>query len=86
VLWIAAMAWLALLVAAELRWPRRGYSPARWATAFPVGMYAACSFVTGTALGLGGITAFARVWVWIALIIWCSVVLGALRGAAQSPG
>ena len=77
--WIAAMAWLPLLVAAELRWPRPGYTSARWATAFPVGMYAASSFLTGAALGVGGITDFARVWVWVALAVWALVAVGLIR-------
>ena len=80
-LWIGAIAWLPLLVAAELRWPRPRYRPARWATVFPVGMYAACSFVTGRALGLGGLTDFARLWTWIALAVWCLAVLGIARRA-----
>ncbi len=81
-LWIAAIAWLPLLVAAELRRPRLRYHPARWATVFPVGMYAACSFVTGRALGLGAITDFARLWTWIALAVWCLAALGLARRAA----
>jgi hypothetical protein len=56
-LWIAAMAWLPVLVGAELRWRRPRYDPARWATVFPVRMYAAYSFVTGDAIGAAGITA-----------------------------
>jgi hypothetical protein len=77
--WIAAMAWLAVLVAAEARWPRPGYDASRWATAFPVGMYAACSFATGTAAGLGAVTDFARVWVWVALAVWGLTALGLIR-------
>jgi tellurite resistance protein TehA-like permease len=77
--WIAAMAWLPVLVAAEVRWPRPGYTSARWATAFPVGMYAACSFLTGAALEAGGIADFARVWVWVALAVWAVTAAGLIR-------
>ena len=83
-LWIAAIAWLPLLVAAELRWPRPGYRPSRWATVFPVGMYAACSFVTARALGAGGIADFARIWTWIALAVWCLAAIGLARRATSA--
>jgi tellurite resistance protein TehA-like permease len=85
-LWIAAVAWLPVLAAAELRWPRWGYRPSRWATVFPVGMYATCSFATGAAAGLGGITRFARVWVWIALAVWCLAAIGLTRSALRRCG
>jgi hypothetical protein len=80
-LWIAAVAWLPVLAGAELRWPRPGYRPSRWATVFPVGMSAAGSFATGAATGLAGITRFARVWVWIAVAVWCLAATGLARSA-----
>jgi hypothetical protein len=40
VLWIAAIAWLPVLLACELLAPRLGYDARRWPTVFPVGMYA----------------------------------------------
>ena len=80
-LWIASVAWLPVLIGAELRRPRPRYDPSRWATVFPVGMYAASSFATGAAIGAAGITDFARVWVWVAVATWCLAALGLVRRA-----
>ena len=66
VLWSLAIAWLPALLAAEVLRPRLHYNVGRWSTVFPVGMYAACSFVVGPLTASQGITDFARVWVWIA--------------------
>ena len=78
-LWCLAMIWLLVLVASELRKPRLGYDVRRWATVFPVGMFAACSFVTGQVSGLSGITAFARAWTWVALAVLVIVLTGLVR-------
>jgi hypothetical protein len=72
-LWFAAMAWLVLLAAAEAARPRLRIDDRRWATVFPVGMYAAMSFVLGRLLAAPAITTFARVWVWVALSCWALV-------------
>ncbi len=66
VLWCLAMAWLLPLVTAEVLRPRPGYDVRRWATVFPLGMYAACSFGTGQVTGITGITDFGRWWTWVA--------------------
>lgn len=73
VLWCLTMLWLPALVAAEVLHPRLRYNVRRWSTVFPVGMYAACSFVVGSLTGTRGITDFARVWVWLALAVWLAV-------------
>lgn len=82
-LWVTAAAWLPLLVAAELRRPRLVYDVRRWATVFPFGMYAACSFVTARVTDHEWLESFARVWVWVALAAWALVAAGALRRAAR---
>jgi len=79
---IAALAWLAVLIAAEFLAPRLRYDARRWSTVFPVGMYAACGFATGVALHASPITDFARVWVWIALAVWVTTLAGAVRAVA----
>jgi voltage-gated anion channel len=79
VLWSAAVAWLPALVLAELRWPRWSYDTRRWATAFPVGMYAACSFPAGTGARVPAITDFARVWVWAGVAVWVLVFAAMLH-------
>jgi hypothetical protein len=83
VLWALTIAWLPVLVATEALHPRLGYDVRRWSTVFPVGMYAACSFVVGTAARVGGITDFARVWVWVGFALWLVVFAAMLRRGEQ---
>jgi tellurite resistance protein TehA-like permease len=78
-LWVLTMLWLPVLVTAELLHPRLSYEVRRWSTVFPLGMYAACSFVVGAVTQTAGITDFARVWVWIALVVWLVVFAAMLR-------
>ena len=81
VLWCLTMAWLPVLVAAEILRPRPRYNVRRWSTVFPVGMYAACSLVVGPLSDTRGITDFGRVWVWIAFAVWLLVLTAMLRRA-----
>ena len=55
----------------------------RLETVFPVGMYAACSFVVGTVAHASGITDFARVWVWVGLAVWAVVFAAMLHRGYQ---
>jgi len=80
-LWIAAMAWLPVLVVAEVARPRPRFHVLRWATVFPVGMYAAMSVTVGRALPSPALLSFARVWIWAAVATWAIVAIGALRAA-----
>jgi tellurite resistance protein TehA-like permease len=82
-LWIVTMLWLPVLVLAEILHPRLHYDVRRWSTVFPVGMYAACSFVVGAVIVASGITDFARVWVWVSLAVWL-VVFAAMLSRAPS--
>jgi tellurite resistance protein TehA-like permease len=82
--WGLAIAWLPVLVVGEVRGTRRGFDLRRWATVFPVGMYAACSFLVGNADHVGSISTFARVWVWVALAVWSLAFAGALRRAVSN--
>jgi tellurite resistance protein TehA-like permease len=79
VLWCLAMAWLPALVTAEVLRPRLGYDVRRWATVFPLGMYAACSFAAGQVTGIAGITGFGRVWTWVAFTASLFALAGLLR-------
>jgi hypothetical protein len=54
---------------------RPRYAAERWATVFPVGMYAACSFQVGAVTHTEAMTDFARVWVWIAVTVWLVVLV-----------
>ena len=83
VLWALTIAWLPLLVAAEVLRPRPRYNVRRWSTVFPVGMYAACSFVVGAVATAPAITDFARVWVWAGVGVWLVVFLAMLRRGQQ---
>jgi tellurite resistance protein TehA-like permease len=85
ILWSLSAAWLVALVIVELARPRLRYDIRRWATVFPVGMYAASSFDVGAAARVSAITHFARVWVWVALGVWVVVFLGLFRRALHRP-
>jgi tellurite resistance protein TehA-like permease len=83
VLWVLTLAWLPALLLAELRWPRPRYGVRRWSTVFPVGMYAACSFVVGEVLPASAISRFADVWVWVAVAVWAIVAAGLVQASTR---
>ena len=83
-LWVLTMLWLPVLVVTEIAHPRLRYDVRRWSTVFPVGMYATCSFVVGTTAHAGGITSFARVWVWVAVALWVVVLVAMLRRGVEA--
>ncbi len=78
-LWVLSAAWLPALIASEAGRPRLSYDVRRWATVFPVGMYAACSFDAGRAAGVAELVHFAQVWVWLAFGVWLVVFVAMLR-------
>jgi hypothetical protein len=80
-LWVLAMAWLPALALGELARPRLRFDARRWSTVFPVGMYAAMSFVVGEEERLGWMVAFARAWTPVAVAVWL-VVAAATAGRA----
>jgi tellurite resistance protein TehA-like permease len=79
VLWCLAMLWLGPLIATEALRPRLSYDVRRWATVFPLGMYAACSFGVSQVTGITGISVFARVGTWLAVIVSVFVFVGLIR-------
>jgi hypothetical protein len=83
VLWWVAFGWLPVLLAVEALRPRLSYDARRWASVFPVGMYAACSFVVGATAHASGITEFARIWVWAGLALWTVVCAATARRGAR---
>jgi tellurite resistance protein TehA-like permease len=83
VLWCLAMLWLGPLIAAEALRPRLSYDVRRWATVFPVGMYAACSIAVSQVTGITGIGVFARVWTWLAVTVSVFVFGGLIRRSWQ---
>jgi Voltage-dependent anion channel len=79
VLWVLSMLWLPALIVGEARWPRWRYDVCRWATVFPLGMYAVMSFAAGAATGSAWLVSFGRAWAWVALAAWAATTLGAAR-------
>jgi tellurite resistance protein TehA-like permease len=45
---------------------------------FPLGMYAASSFVVGSVVGIGALSDFASVWTWVAFAAWAAVLAAML--------
>jgi tellurite resistance protein TehA-like permease len=84
VLWALAIAWLPVLIVAEVRWPRLAYNVRRWSTVFPVGTYAAMSFAVARVIGDHAIDKLAQAWTWVALGVWAAVAAGALRHLASA--
>jgi tellurite resistance protein TehA-like permease len=85
-LWAAAALWLPALLTGEVIAPRLAYDTRRWSTVFPFGMYAVCSIAIGSISGIGGISDFGRVWIWLALAVWSLALVGMLgRAVALAP-
>jgi hypothetical protein len=86
-LWVLIVAWLPILVVAEMVRPRLNYDARRWSTVFPVGAHAACSFGVGAAVGASAITTVGRVLVWVGLAVWLVVFVAMVRaGVALAQG
>ena len=83
-LWAAASCWGLVLVYAECRWRRLPYESRRWATVFPLGMYATASYAAGRVNGIGGLASVSRVMFWVALAVWALVAAGASRRVLRS--
>jgi tellurite resistance protein TehA-like permease len=81
--WCLAMPWLGPPIAAEALRPRLDDNVDRWATVFPLGMYAACSFALSQVTGITGFGAFARVWTWLAVAVSVFVFAGLIRRSWQ---
>jgi tellurite resistance protein TehA-like permease len=77
ILWALTMLWLPLLIVAEVRWPRRRYDVARWATVFPLGMYSVMSISTGVLVEAHWIRDFGEASAWVALAAWSAAAIGA---------
>lgn len=75
------VAWYAVLLLAELRWPRPRYDVRRWATVFPMGMTAAATLSAAAVAGLPWLDGPGRVLLWIAVAAWLAVAAGAVVSA-----
>ncbi len=76
---VAAAALLAVSGVGWVLLPRLTYDVRRWATVFPLGMYAACSFAAGQVTGISGIADFGHVWTWVAFTVSLFVLAGLFR-------
>lgn len=84
--WICGSLWIPPLVAGEVWRAARGsgvtrYDRARWATVFPLGMYAVAShtLARGWPGPMPSLLVVSQVFFWAALVLWCVTSLGLLR-------
>jgi tellurite resistance protein TehA-like permease len=82
--WVLAIGWLPALLIGEAAWPRLGSRVQRWATVFPVGMYAAMSGAVGRSEHHAWMGQIARTGAWVALGVWVVVAVGTLAALAGS--
>jgi len=82
-LWAAATAWVPILAVLELRRGVRGYELRRWATVFPLGMYAVAAYEAGAVERLTPLGEVADVAFWIAVAAWALAAAGLVRQAAR---
>ena len=78
-----AWCWYAVLVVAEIRWPRPRYDVRRWATVFPMGMTAVATIEVAKATGWKWLTDPGHVLVWIGAAAWLLTFVGFNRQAAK---
>ncbi|MCF3964880.1 hypothetical protein [Streptomyces fuscigenes] len=90
VLLALALAWYAVLLAAEARWPRPAFDVRRWSTVFPLGMTAVACLVAADPVGVDWLRPLGEALLWVAVAAWL-LTLGQLgsalraRGAAREP-
>ncbi|GAA2327756.1 membrane protein [Streptomyces caniferus] len=81
-----SVCWYAVLVLAEVRWPRPRYDMARWATVFPMGMTAVATLSIADAAAVGRLWTSGQVLLWVAVTAWVLTLVGLVRHlAAYSP-
>lgn len=85
VIWAVGSAWIPLLLIAEGWRARRlpdawAYHRTRWATVFPLGMYASANYALAAALpGFPALDTVSRVFFWAALVAWALTAYGLVR-------
>jgi len=79
VLWCLAMVWLLSLIICEILRHRLRYDTRRWATVFPLGIYAAASIETGQVRSITWITDFGHAWTWVGFAAWLLALAGLLH-------
>lgn len=84
VLFVLALAWLPVLAGGELVRPRLGFDVRRWATVFPLGMYAAAGFAVAGVRSVAWPRAFAEAWLWVAAVVWALVAIATVHRCVRS--
>jgi tellurite resistance protein TehA-like permease len=84
VLWALTVAWLPVLIVAEVRWRRPSCDARRWATVFPLGMYSVMSSATGSVASIHALVEFGNDWAWVALAAWVATTVGMARRVART--
>ncbi|MFC8103350.1 tellurite resistance/C4-dicarboxylate transporter family protein [Streptomyces sp. NPDC057363] len=82
------LAWYAVLLAAEIAWPRIRYDVRRWSTVFPLGMTAAATLSVAAVIDVPWLEAPGQALLWIAVAAWLVVAAGAIaqaRAGLRSP-
>ncbi|MFE0866590.1 tellurite resistance/C4-dicarboxylate transporter family protein [Streptomyces rochei] len=83
------LAWYAVLLAAEIAWPRLRYDVRRWSTVFPLGMTAAATLSVAAAVEVPWLDAPGQALLWVAVVAWLTVAAGAVvqaRAGLRSAG
>ncbi|MEV5548970.1 tellurite resistance/C4-dicarboxylate transporter family protein [Streptomyces sp. NPDC052309] len=83
------LVWYAVLLVAEIVWPRARYDVRRWSTVFPLGMTAAATLSVAAAVDVPWLEGPGQVLLWIAVAAWLAVASGAVasaRAALRSTG
>ncbi|SER35074.1 Voltage-dependent anion channel [Streptomyces sp. yr375] len=78
---VLGLAWYAVLLVAEARWPRPRYDVRRWATVFPMAMTAAATLSVAAAVDVPSLKGPGQVLLWVAVAAWLTVAAAALAAA-----
>jgi tellurite resistance protein TehA-like permease len=87
--WATATWWIPMLVILGIwrhiirRFPLR-YDPLYWGAVFPLGMYTACTYRLAEAIGMPGLMAIPRVFIWVALAAWSLAFFGLLASVVSA--
>ncbi|MFJ4689850.1 tellurite resistance/C4-dicarboxylate transporter family protein [Streptomyces sp. NPDC088766] len=78
------LAGYAVLLVAEVLWPRTRYDVRRWATVFPMGMTAVATLSVAAAVDVPWLRGPGEVLLWVAVAAWLAVAAGAVVDARAS--
>jgi hypothetical protein len=70
VLLVLALAWYAVLLAAEIGWPRTAFDIRRWSTVFPLGMTAAACLSAAGPVGVDWLRPLGEALLWVGVAGW----------------